>query len=346
MVNVSIEGHKRILLSPLNWGLGHATRLIPVIKQLNKDGHQCFIAGASPSIDVLEKAFPEIPCFELPGYNAYFSSSFLRHFIFLLEGIRFILDFQKEQQALNSLIEKLSIDLIISDNRYGLYSKKVRSVIITHQTSPLGSICLNWFRPFTTKVIHHWLNRFDECWIPDDMNYLSGCLSQHLPKIKVKRIGLLSRLSDVTPLGPINIPQVDILVILSGPEPQRSQLEQLLIEHLQHLPYKSLILQASPAEIIHIHPHPNLSLMSHCSDGILKQLLLQSKYIICRSGYSTLMDLYVCNRTALLIPTPGQYEQIYLADHMVDNFNFLSLPQKRINTENIQNSINLLTPFN
>lgn len=322
------KSHRRILVSPLNWGLGHATRLIPIIEELIRQDHYIIIAGEGASLSVLRDAFPKLDWCQLPGFKVLLSQHRFQWLKLLQQIPTFLRTIKGEHTAVKKLIKEHNINLIISDNRYGLYSKNVASVIITHQTNPYLGKHFSWMRPITKHLSANLLKRFDECWIPDVKceNNLSGSLSSSINGLKTKYIGLLSRLkshSSTSHQSPI-----DILIILSGPEPQRTRLEQILIGQLKTSSLKTIILCAHPDR--EIEQFGNITLLPHCSAEKQKQFILNSKQIICRSGYSTLMDLMLCKRTALLIPTPGQFEQEYLAQRVSTLFNFKTIKQSNL----------------
>ncbi|MCU4176496.1 glycosyltransferase [Carboxylicivirga sp. N1Y90] len=327
------EPSKIILISPLNWGLGHATRLIPIIHKLRNDGHTCIISGESPSIDILKETFPELEYIYTKGFRVKFSKGSQQWLKLLFQLPSFISSIYKDKNQVEKIIAKNNIDIIISDNRYGFRNSAIPSIIISHQTSPETGPKFKWINWTSTKIITTLINQFDALWIPDSQTStnLSGRLSSAKTKIPTNYIGLLSRLSVTnenteksTKLAP------DRLVILSGPEPQRSILEQLLIDKFSESNLSTLILQGLPGQKNQKPAIGSVSFMANCQSFQLKQLLKASKTIICRSGYSTLMDLFVMNRRAILIPTPGQYEQEYLADRLNDFFGFKSISQSQI----------------
>jgi len=337
----TIMGHsastkRRILISPLNWGLGHATRLLPVIDALLKDGHECLVAGETPSIDIIQEAFPDLKYIEIKGFKAHLSKSKNQLLKLLVQLPRFIFSIVRDKKTVKSLISIHNIDLILSDNRYGFRSKKIASIIITHQTSPDTGQLMCCTKPFIQLVLHWWISRFDSCWIPDidETPSIAGKLSIKQLNKSTYKIGVLSRLSlNKT----IHFPQPaidppDVLIILSGPEPQRSHFEMIISKRFINSDLKVVLLQAQPGKDKKISHLGSITFLSHCDAPTYFQLLTNSRQIICRSGYSTLMDLFYVNRKAILIPTPGQYEQMYLARHMHDNFNFLVVKQNRILT--------------
>lgn len=324
--------HKRILLSPLNWGLGHASRLIPIIKYLEAQGHTCIIGAELRSADLLRKAFPHLTHENLPGFNVLFSSGEIQWINLLFQIPKFLYWKRKENRITKKIIHKHHIELIISDNRYGVKNKLVPSIIITHQTSPCLGPVFSFLRPMMTKIIGNWIRSFDQCWIPDINKTLpiSGILSESVPfSNNTYRIGLLSRLNPSILKRDLNdkIPSTDILVILSGPEPHRSKLEQSIVKRFKNDHFKVILLQGKPELNAKNKQIGKITLIPHCTDSQLYYLMVKSALIICRSGYSTIMDLFAVNRKAILIPTPGQYEQEYLAQHLTQNFGFTSMRQ-------------------
>ncbi|MBI9062355.1 MAG: hypothetical protein JEZ14_10245 [Marinilabiliaceae bacterium] len=190
-----------------------------------------------------------------------------------------------------------------------------------------------------TKIIGNWIKTFDQCWIPDTTESppVSGILSESVPlRNNTYRIGLLSRLNQSILEKDLNdeIPTADILIILSGPEPHRSQLEKHIVQHFKNDAFKVILVQGKP-ELNAIHNQiGKVTLIPHCTDSHLYHLMIKSALIICRSGYSTIMDLFAIDRKAILIPTPGQYEQEYLAQHLTQNFGFTSIRQNELTLKN------------
>lgn len=324
---------RKILISPLNWGLGHATRLVPVIQALLADGHSIFLAGESPSIDILKETFPHLPCYELKGFKVRLSSGKKQWKTLLRQTPALLKAIAQEKKQTKSLAQEHNIDLIISDNRYGVYANNIPSVIITHQTKPSTGNKLSLLRLLSNRISYLWLKKFDSCWIPDtpNANNLSGSLSDPLKNIKTHYIGHLSRLHSCSKT---KVNTSEVLVIISGPEPQRTQLQNLIIQVFNKRDEKVIIINGqinNKTQQIN-----NIQVLSNVSASHLKELISNSSHIICRSGYSTLMDLVYCKKTALLIPTPGQFEQEYLAQRASQQFGFNSLTQSNLNKADYQ----------
>lgn len=304
----SQNNKKTILVAPLNWGLGHATRCIPIIEALIERGFEVIIASDGNALLLLQKEFPKLKTIELPSYGILYSkngSEFRWKMFSQLPKIANAI--YKENKILKQIISKCNIDGIISDNRLGLFSNKIPSVIITHQLTLLtGST--TWF---SSKIHAFFIKKFDACWIPDfeGNSNLSGDLGRSKMNFKnLQYIGPLSRFKKH------NVAEKEqILVILSGPEPQRSLLENKLVIELRGLPKKIIFVKGIVEENQHINIEANITFYSYMTSEELEIAIKESELIICRSGYTSVMDLAILSKKAFFIPTPGQFEQNYLA---------------------------------
>ena len=296
---------KRILVAPLDWGIGHATRCIPIIKELINNNFDVIIAADGRPMHLLINEFPKLEIIRFSGYNITYPKHLTMSISMLLQIPKILWNIQKENTLLNEIIKDYKIDGVISDNRFGLYTKKVPCVFITHQLS----IQSPYFTKNIQKFNYNYINRFDACWIMDDKEInLAGKLSktEKLPKNPIY-IGNQSRFEYKKVKK-----KYDFLAIVSGPEPQRSILEKGLIKALKKREEKSLIVLGKP-ELNNTMEIGNLTIQSHLNAKDLNSVMLQSELIICRPGYSTIMDLAKLKKRAFFIPTPGQTEQEYLA---------------------------------
>jgi uncharacterized protein (TIGR00661 family) len=299
---------KRILIAPLNWGLGHATRCIPIIEALENSGFEPIIASDGVALAILKKEFPHITALELPSYKIIYAQNGANFKWKLFQQIpNMFRAVRSEQKMIEKWIIDHKIDGIISDNRLGIHSKKVPSVFITHQLNVLTGNT-SWL---TTKIHHLFINKFDICWVPDtaDKPNLSGKLG-HLEQtnLNIKYIGPLSRLHKKA------VEEVyDLMVILSGPEPQRTMLEDKLKIELKHYEGNILFVRGVIEEEQKINKRLQFTCYNFMNTEELELAFNQSKMILCRSGYTTIMDLAQLGKKAFFIPTPGQYEQEYLA---------------------------------
>jgi len=304
---------KRILIAPLNWGLGHATRCIPIINALIENDFEPVIASDGMSLVLLKKEFPHLLHLELPSYNIEYSEKGKSYKLkFLKEFPKLLKTLKEENNVVRKIIDEHKINGIISDNRFGVYSNKIPSVYITHQLNVLSGNT-TWF---STRIHQHIIKKFDECWIPDNNkgHNLSGRLG-HLNnpdfKMKLKYLGLLSRFKKEE-LNPV----FDLMVLLSGPEPERTILEKQLITELQNFDGTVLFVKGIVENEQEIIKKNQITFYNFMQSDALEKAINQSKLIISRSGYTTIMDLSKLEKKAFFIPTPGQFEQEYLASHL------------------------------
>jgi len=309
---------KNILICPLNWGLGHATRCVPIIKKLSSEGHKVIIAADEGPLAFLQKEFPDHEFIKFPGFSPKYSRSNTQVFKMMAAFPGALRDFRRDHKTVESIVRNYNIDMVISDNRFGCWSKQVHSVFITHQMHIQVPRIWKWTTPIINLFNHSYIKKYDEVWVPDIENEpsLSGKLSH--PALKgtsTKYIGHLSRFQsdnqDVTEKTN------KFLVILSGPEPQRTIFEEIVLKQARQTSDNILILRAKPNSNDLLRDVPeNVSMFNHVDDEMFLQLVNSAEIIVCRGGYSSLMDLAALGRKAFLVPTPGQTEQEYLARHL------------------------------
>lgn len=303
--------NKRILVAPLNWGLGHATRCIPIIKALIEHGYKPVIASDGVALKLLQKEFPGISTIELPPYNVTYAKKG-KHFKLklLTESPKLIKAIKDERKATKVIVEMHDISGIISDNRLGVYSTKVPSVFITHQLNVLSG-STTWL---STKMHQKIIKKINTCWVPDlegEPN-LSGKLGHpDYFDLPTKYLGPLSRFEKKN-TKMIN----DIMVLLSGPEPQRTLLEEKLLKELMPYQGKVVFVKGVMEQQQTIKVLGNMTIYNFMTSDLLEKTINESALIISRSGYTTVMDLAKLNKKAFFIPTPGQFEQEYLAKRL------------------------------
>lgn len=330
---------KKILVAPLDWGLGHATRSMPIINYLSGRGHIVHLAGDGRSGKLLRKEYPHLPFHPLPAYDVNYPlhGNFL--FKTLLQAPKIRKAIRLEHRELGQLMKNHSFDLVISDNRYGMYTEKSHSVILTHQ------IHLQLPKPFkgleklVSKILGRYLGNFDQVWVPDHAGLpnFSGGLS-HGPALpgNIQYIGPLSRFHQKEHAASPD--EYDFAVILSGPEPQRTLLEQIIIPVLNEMNTKSIVVQGK-TEAANEYGEGSVKVISSCTSSQLLNIIQSAKMIISRCGYSSVMD-YVClGKPAILIPTPGQTEQEYLAQHLFNAGLFYHIPQAALSSEKIKAAV-------
>lgn len=324
-----INGKPRILVAPLDWGLGHATRCIPIIRELLALDCEVWLAGEAAQEVLLREEFPGLSFLQLEGYHArYAASAAGLVWQMLLQAPRFLQIIKKEHAWLKKMVAEYHFDAVISDNRFGLYHKKIPSVFITHQLtikSPLGK----WSERLIQKRNYSYINQFTECWIPDEMrNGLAGTLSHpgKMPGIPSNYIGSLSRFNYYVEENKEN--NNHLLFILSGPEPQRSLLEDKIIHEIAHYNGTATIVRGLPSEKSLLPSTNMIRFYNHLTAEELQKEISKAAYVISRSGYSTVMDMAALQKKTILIPTPGQTEQEYLARYLTERKMALCISQK------------------
>ncbi|MBW2960482.1 glycosyltransferase [Mesonia aestuariivivens] len=306
---------KKILVAPLNWGLGHATRCIPIINALEANNFEPIIASDGSALALLKKEFPHLKFYELPSYDIrYAKKGYFFKSKILLKTFKISKTITEERKIALEIYTKEDLSGIISDNRLGVNCKFIPSVFITHQLNVLSGKTTY----FSSKLHQRYIKKFKECWVPDleQEPNLSGKLGHLKEKndFQLKYIGPLSRLNKR------ELPIIyDLMVMLSGPEPQRTLLEEKLLHELKDDPRKIIFIRGVMDEVQTKETRENLTIYNFLIGKALENAFNQSENILARSGYTTLMDLAKLEKKAFFIPTPGQTEQIYLAKRLQEN---------------------------
>lgn len=326
----------KLFIGILDWGLGHATRCIPIIRLLLEKGHGVILGGEGRSLALLRHTFPDLTFVELPPYNIHYSSSSFQIPILLKQVPRLLRIFKEEHQIIEQLIDKHQISAIISDNRYGLWTKKVPTVYLTHQIAPLAPI-----RYLVYALQKRFIAKFGACWVLDfaqKTQQLAGSLAHKYPlPPNTHFIGTLSRFTKYcsyplsTEMQVLLAEKIDILAILSGPEPQRSILSQKIKEQLAHLTQNVWIIEGKTEEK-KIEKVGNITTISFLTENELWHLFQQQPILISRGGYSSLMDFAALGlQKCILVPTPGQTEQVYLAEYLAKQGKVVCVKQDEMN---------------
>jgi uncharacterized protein (TIGR00661 family) len=299
---------KNILVAPLNWGLGHAARCVPIINELINKGFNPILASDGVALQLLQKEFPNLKTLELPSYKIkYAKKGYFFIFKILFNVPNIIKAVIKEQKLLKKWINEYQLNGVISDNRLGLYSSKIPSVYISHQIKVFTGI----FTSISTIIHQLFIKKYSECWVPDvnESYNLSGKLG-HIEnsKLNLKYIGILSRLKKET------LPKkYDVMILLSGPEPQRTMLEEKLLDEFENFTGKIIFVKGKMESEQKYEVINNNFYYNYMTAHQISCTMNKSNLIVCRSGYSTVLDLVQLQKKAFFIPTPGQTEQIYLA---------------------------------
>ncbi len=339
-----IATKKRVLVAPLDWGLGHATRCVPVIRELIHQGAEVILAADGRAFSFLEKEFPDLQLVRLPGYDITYPKHGMLGLHLLFHSLQISKKIKREKKAIEVLAREYAIDIIISDNRFECRSDETFNVYITHQ--------LNVKSPFAEKFARRlhkkYYQKFDEIWVPDAEGpiNLSGELGHDvMTETPFRYVGPLTR-----------FPQEDLLnsrpkkwwvvVLLSGPEPQRSILEKIILEELAKHMEEALIVRGITDGTDKVsHPYPHVTMIDHLADKKLAEEILSAHYIVSRPGYSTLCDLSALNVSPIVIPTPGQTEQEYLSQYHAAQNNVVVQTQSKFNLREAINSFHHINLF-
>lgn len=317
----------RVLVAPLDWGLGHATRCIPIIYELIKQGADVWLAADGAPAHLLHSQFPQLPLLPLQGYHVRYSKRPKQLTATILAQLpRISRRIGQEHTWLQQQMKEHAFDIIISDNRYGLYTPGAFNILITHQLQIQHSWG-KWVMGLLRRWHYRRIGRFQECWVPDltGQHSLAGQLSHPaiMPNTPVHYIGHLSRLQPVA----ASVQPGHLFVSLSGPEPQRTLLEEKIIDQVSHYPGTATITRGLPHASRLIPSTGDIRFYNHLPADEYAAEMQRAEFVISRSGYSTVMDIARMGKKSILIPTPGQPEQEYLGKYLQEKQRALCFDQ-------------------
>ncbi|MCU0383144.1 MAG: hypothetical protein MUF68_03675 [Cyclobacteriaceae bacterium] len=333
----------RILVAPLNWGLGHATRCIPIIHYLVSKKHQVIIATDGQALKLLKAEFPHLPFVNLPSFQINYT---VRPFLLgmFLQLPKILLAIIKERRVINSICKKYEINAIISDNRYGIYSTDIPSVFICHQINIQFPSALSYFGKWINKLHHQYLNNFHQVWIPDIANGITEKLSLNQLH-QSKYIGMLSRFNEAIMNVKEHNRNKQILFLLSGPEPARSQLEDIILQELIKEKVKSfrfVLVRGTTNTLNENFKNCNSVIHDFANSTQLEQLINEADLVVVRSGYTSVMDMMALGKKVVFVPTPGQTEQKYLGKQLKEKHNASVIEQKFFCLDNLLANADLI----
>lgn len=298
----------RILLCVLDWGLGHATRSLAVVEELEFNQFEVILASSGDALALLRLELPHHTVYELPAYNVLYNTRSFQWGI-ILQSRKILSAINREHSLVGEIVRRERIDCIISDNRYGCYHDGVRSIFLSHHLNILLSGTWQVLGPALNELHIRLIRKFQEVWVPD---YPDRTLSGDLSRIES---------SDVRFIGPLSTMRVeqdsqgvkrDVIAVLSGPEPARTRFSELLFQQLSSYGRDFLIVEGRPG----LRNGSSPSRVDFLKRKELGRAIRESSIVISRPGYSTIMDMSALGGKCIFIPTPGQTEQIYLAAHM------------------------------
>lgn len=324
---------KRILIAPLDWGLGHTTRCMPIIEHLTALGHEVIFAGNEHQQSYMSSSGKNLKTLHLDGYDVRYARSRAGFMFGIFKQIpRLVKRIKEEQEWLAEMVEQHAIDVVISDNRYGLYNKRCHNIIMTHQLQPisgLGKIVDDMVR----KAHYKYLSNFDACWVVDkeEKYNLAGKMSR--PKRIPNHAAYIGWLSQLEQSGVAK--EEYIAIILSGPEPQRTLLSNKLWEDAVRLDRQVVFVEGSDKAVDKDNIPEHITYHKRITKQELNDVMQHASIIVSRSGYSTVMDLIKLGKKAILIPTPGQTEQEYLAKTLHKAVVFMAAKQKNLDLQKL-----------
>ena len=329
LLNMIARRTRRILVAPLDWGLGHAARCVPLVRALLARGHEVMTAGDN---GLIREAFPSVPSLSLTPYDMTYAASplcLMLKFPAMISRVwrRSV----RERRELNALIDRHRIEVVISDQRFGCHSPKAVSIYMTHQLCVKMPRGFGWFEPLLARGLRYAANRFNEVWIPDfpgGVNLTGDLTRKHPLPRRYRFIGPLSRFGYEGEL-PGEPEKTDLLVMISGPEPQRSLFEKQVLPQVAGFKGRAVVLLGRPGTAVAGKFPPNISVFPHLPMERIGKLILGAGAIVCRGGYTTVMELFSLRKKALLVPTPGQTEQEYLCEYLAGLGLFAAMPQDR-----------------
>lgn len=338
----------KVLVAPLDWGLGHATRCIPVVREFLRQGAQVELAVVESNASLLRGAFPELRQRLAPSYNIVYPRNAYNMGLWLFKnGVHLNLVARFEHKFAEELQKRYHYDLILSDNRFGFFSRSAKSIYMTHQRRIAFPKALSSFEPVGQMWHSIVMNRFDEIWVPDYENApgLAGGMSHIARSPKpLKFVGPLSRFSEMNfecegGQGAVGgqgaAPRYKFVAVVSGVEPARSRFENLLKHAFAKIPGNHIIIQGRPAAGVKTWAEGNVRFYTHLPDAEFAEVVRNAEWLVSRGGYSTVMDMAYLGAKCVFVPTPGQYEQDILAKDLSRAGYAIRFSERKLNAENL-----------
>lgn len=333
---------RKILVAPLDWGLGHATRIVPLVEAIQSCGHEIILAADNRPYQFLATRFPELKIVRCSGYNITYpeKGNLLLHL--LKNSVSFYKTVEAEQRMATELADQLNADVVVSDNRLNFRASGRRNIYMTHQLNIKAGLLSS----VATKLHRKYYNRFDEVWVPDNIGdaNISGALGHDADcAVPLFYLGAQTRFSS---FGKVEVsPHGKVVVLLSGPEPQRTLFEEIVIAELIRTGINAIVLRGMPGKTEIAHPAPNIEMVSHMNDDAMMRTIAGADVVISRSGYSTLCDLAQLNKRLIAVPTPGQTEQEYLAELHAAGNRLVKAEQSDFNLQTCMQKVQSMQPF-
>lgn len=339
----------KVLVAPLDWGLGHATRCVPVIREFLRQGAQVELAVVKSNAGLLRRIFPEIRQHLAPSYNIIYPKHGYNMGLWLLKnGVHLNRVIRYEHEYAQRMVDRFGFDVLFSDNRFGFYCRSAKSIYMTHQRRIAFPPVLSAFE--STGIFWHGavMRHFDEVWVPDlpDAPGFAGRMShvKFAPR-PIKFVGALSRFSEsAMQAGSFDASggaasnaqkKYKFVAVVSGVEPARSRFESLLKKSFAQIEGRHALIMGHPSLGVKHWTEGNVDCFTHLEDQAFAETVRSAEWVISRGGYTTIMDMAVLGAKCVFVPTPGQYEQVVLARELSASGAALSLDESKLNFENL-----------
>lgn len=345
----------KILVAPLDWGLGHATRCVPIVKEFLRQGAEVELAVVKANAGFFREVFPELRQRVAPGYNVVYPKYGFNMALWLLKNSAHLNAVMRyEKRYAEEMVERHGYDVLFSDNRFAFFSKKAYSVYMTHQRRIAFPPALAAFEGVGIRWHRARMKNFDEVWVPDVETApgYAGALS-HLPALRGERIsfgvGGAPAVRFVGPLsrfdapcsgasrvaGSLNAGKYRVVAVISGVEPARTQFENRLRDILRDVPGEHLMILGKPQAPRRHWTEGNIEFVTHLPTGDFARAVRDADWVISRGGYSTVMDMAYLGAKCIFVPTPGQYEQVVLARDLATAGYAVNIPANRLSVESL-----------
>ena len=308
----------KVLVAPLDWGLGHATRCVPVVREFLNQGAEVELAVVRSNATLLRGFFQELRQRLAPSYNIVYPKHGYNMGLWLAKnGVHLRKVMNYEHRFAEKMVERYHYDVLVSDNRFGFYSRHAKSIYMTHQRRIAFPKVLSAFEPVGMLWHASVMKHFDEVWVPDlpeFPGYAAGLSHVNKSPVPVKYVGALSRFENH--LGTETPRNYKFVAIVSGVEPARSRFESLLRNVLAKVPGRHAIILGKPVLGVKSWSEGNIDFHTHLPDREFAEAVRGAQWVVSRGGYSTVMDMAVLGAKCIFVPTPGQYEQVILAQDL------------------------------
>ena len=309
----------KALVAPLDWGLGHATRCAPIVREFLEKGCDVELAVTRGNAAILREMFPDVRQRLAPSYNIVYPKHGYNMAFWLLKNsahLRAVM--RAEHHYAEEMVERHGYDILVSDNRFAFRSRKAKSVYMTHQCRIAFPKMFRMFEAFGAAWHASVMSRFDEVWVPDVPEFpgYAGSLShvERCPR-PLKFVGPLSRFA-MLPLTQSTEKDLGIVAVVSGVEPARSRFASRLSSVLPQIPGKHVVILGKPDSTRKSWTAGNVTFYNHLPTQEFAEVISRAGWVISRGGYSTVMDMAVLGAKCIFVPTPGQYEQVVLASDL------------------------------